>query len=117
MHRMLAIALAIGFASVAPLACGDDTDEGDCVSLCEDAQARDCTSITGDCGAFCDAVFSVEDRAGCADERLDYHECLNAEGVCGGACSGSENDLETCLGTYCLGHSGEDECQVLMSSF
>lgn len=117
MHRLLATVVAIAFATLAPLACGGGDDEGDCVSLCEDAQAGDCTSITGSCSGFCDALFGVEGRAGCADERTTYEDCLRGEEVCGGDCSGSENDLSACVGTYCFGHSSEQECQVLMSSF
>lgn len=102
-------------SALGPLSCGDD--EGDCVSACQEAQRRDCTSITGDCGAFCDALFGVEDRSGCADERASYQSCLDEGDVCANSCSSRENDLSSCVGAYCFTHSSEAECQVLVSSF
>lgn len=113
---MKRLALVLSALSVLGLvACGDD--EGDCVSACEDAQARDCTSIQGDCGAFCDALFSVEEPASCVDEREDYQTCLDDQGVCSGSCGGSENALSNCVGNYCVAHAGEADCQVLLESF
>ena len=114
MLRLSAVLLSF-LAILGPVSCGDD--EWDCVGACEDAQARDCTSITGDCGDFCEALFNVEEPAGCVDERTDYQQCLDDQGICSGDCDGSENSLESCVGTYCLTHSGEADCQVLINSF
>lgn len=112
---VLVLSILAALALLAPASCGDD--EWDCVGACEDAQARDCTSITGDCGDFCDALFNVEEPSGCVDERSDYQGCLDDQGVCGGSCGASENALESCVGTYCLAHSGDADCQVLVNSF
>jgi hypothetical protein len=110
MTRMLLLVCSLLLAS-----CGDD--EGDCVSKCEDAQARDCTSIRGDCGNFCSALFDVEEPSGCSDERVDYQDCLDEEGICSNDCGVLESSLSNCVGTYCLAHSGDSSCQVLMESF
>lgn len=104
--------LMLLFAS--PLACNDN-DEASCEDLCSEAQAKDCTSITGDCGQFCAALFDVEGPSGCAGEREAYHECLNEGSVCVG-CSGEESALETCLGNYCAANYGNSDCQTLVGS-
>lgn len=115
MRRLFVLSLAFTL-NLGPLSCGGGT-EGDCVSLCEEAQDRDCTSITGDCSEFCSALFSIEDRSGCGEERESYQECLDEEGVCHDSCDGKENALSTCVGSYCLTRGGDDDCAVLISSF
>ena len=105
------------FALVATAgACGDEDDEETCVDLCEDAQARDCTSIEGDCGEFCAALGSVQGPSGCTDERDQYQGCLEDDGVCGD-CDDSEQQLTTCVGGYCAAHAADDDCQILIASF
>ncbi len=113
--RRLVLALLLLSVLVGPSACGDD--EGDCVSTCEDAQARDCTSIRGDCGDFCAALFSVEEPSSCGDERADYQACLDDQGICSGSCGATESNLESCVGTYCLTRGSDPDCQVLLESF
>src|SRR5689334_15801572 len=66
------VAFGLAFASMVVLAaaCGDDGGDGDedddgssgggdCTSLCTEAQAGDCTRVTGNCGNFCDALDSA----------------------------------------------------------
>ena len=116
MPRILA-AVVVLVAAASLSSCGEDEDQGDCVNLCQDAQALGCTAITGDCGEFCQALFNVENPSGCADERRIHQDCLAGEDVCGGACSGAETDLTGCVGGYCAGHLGDADCQVLLTSF
>lgn len=98
-----------------PYACSGT--EASCVDLCEEGQERSCTSIKGDCSQFCDALFSVEDESGCVEEREAYHDCLESGDTCNNTCDGLENDLSSCVGTYCLTNSGTPECQTLINSF
>lgn len=89
-----------------------------CVDLCTEAQAGDCTSISGDCQAFCDALDGVEEPSGCTDERTAYQDCLNdGDHVCDNHCDGVEADLETCVAAHCLTHATENDCQTLVNSF
>lgn len=110
MRRALVLAVVLASAG-----CSDD--ESDCVDKCEDAQSRDCTSIVGDCGDFCASLFAVEEPSGCDDERVDYQECLDDQGICSADCDSSENDLGSCVGAYCLAHGGDADCEVLLRSF
>jgi len=111
------VAIVTFLAAVGLPSCGGDGDQSDCVSICEDAQALDCTAVTGDCGQFCQALFNVEGPAGCGDERRTYQDCLGGEATCSGACGDSENALSSCVGGYCASHLGDADCQVLLTSF
>lgn len=91
--------------------------ELNCKQLCDAGQEDDCTSITGDCGEFCNAMTNVQDESGCADEREAYADCLNDEGVCSGSCGGTESDLTTCLTVYCATRLTEPDCMTLAESF
>jgi hypothetical protein len=91
--------------------------ELDCQQLCDDGQAEDCTSITGDCGDFCDALTNVQDESGCNDEREAYSDCLNDEGVCSNSCNSVESALTTCLTNYCATRLAEPDCMTLVASF
>lgn len=94
--------------------CGGD----DCVSLCTEAQAGNCTAITGSCGNFCSALDDVQGPAGCKAQRDAYEDCLTDEdGVCSNSCNGPEAALANCIGAYCLANSGNASCQVLIQSF
>jgi hypothetical protein len=112
---LLVTFLASTLATALAPACNDG--ELDCRQLCNEAQDKDCTSITGDCGDFCEALTNVQDDSGCADEREAYSDCLNDKGVCAGECNGAETALTTCLGTYCAGHASEPDCMTLINSF
>lgn len=102
------------------IACGGGggTSTADCVDLCTEAQAGQCTSISGNCSAFCDALDAVDDPAGCADEHAAYESCLEGgSNVCDNNCDAQEADLSNCVGTYCAANSGDPDCQTLINSF
>ena len=130
------IAAAALLAGAAPGCGGDDDDDDDdatggdadadgdadgdddaCVPLCEAGQAGGCTSITGDCGAFCGALQAIEDASGCADERLTYESCLEVTGACGGRCDGQETLLTRCVSDWCETQPGDASCATLLQSF
>jgi hypothetical protein len=100
---------------LAPVACEGGT-EASCRDLCTEGQERDCTSIEGDCGDFCAALFGVEEQAGCVEEREEYQSCLEEEDVCLD-CGIPETELEQCLIPYCTANAGNADCQVLATSF
>ncbi len=122
-HFLLLITLLGSTAATLCLeACNEgtqDCNEGtqDCQQLCDAAQKDDCTSITGDCGEFCAAVTSVQDEAGCADEREGYEACLNDDGVCGGSCDSEDLALTSCLTLYCATRTSEPDCITLVDAF
>lgn len=114
---LLATFLAAVVASSNITACDDgDRPVLGCVDLCTEAQAGDCTFITGDCGDFCSALGSVQDEAGCADERDDYESCLNTDEVCDASCDAEEDALTSCLIGFCLGNASNPDCMTLTAS-
>jgi hypothetical protein len=102
-------------ATLALEACNEG--ELNCRQLCNEAQDEDCTSITGDCDDFCEALTNVQDESGCNDEREAYADCLNGEGVCSNSCNGDEAALTTCLSSYCATRLDEPDCTTLVASF
>jgi hypothetical protein len=115
-HLLLSITFISSLAATLALeACNEG--ELDCKQLCDQGQDEDCTSITGDCGEFCNALTNVQDEAGCADEREAYSACLNDEGVCSNSCNGTESDLTNCLTMYCATRLTEPDCMTLAGSF
>jgi hypothetical protein len=112
-HLLLAASLALPLA-LTP-GCGADKD---CVELCTEGQAGDCTSIKGDCGAFCSALGNVESPSGCGDARESYQDCLNSESdLCDSSCGLEELTLSQCVASYCAAHAGEADCQTLTAAF
>lgn len=111
--------LARSFALCLLVACGSSgTDTGECVDLCEEAQAGDCTSVTGNCNSFCEAVDGVQDEAGCTAERAAYQSCLAAgANVCDNDCAADETDLTDCLTEFCAANLSNPDCQTLINSF
>jgi len=107
--------LASMSATLALEACKEG--ELDCRQLCNQAQDEDCTTITGDCSDFCDALTDVQDESGCSDEREAYSDCLNGEGVCSSSCNGDEAALTSCLTNYCLTRLDDPDCMTLIDSF
>jgi hypothetical protein len=104
--------------AAAAVGCDDDTGTAGCVNLCSEAQAGHCTSITGDCGAFCNALDGVQGPSGCTSQREAYQGCLNdGATACAGDCGSQESALSSCVGLYCLAHSTDSNCSVLMASF
>ena len=108
------------FACCLLVACGssDGTDTGECVDLCSEAQDGDCTSITGNCSAFCDALDGVQDEANCTSQRASYQSCLaNGADVCDNNCDSQETTLSNCLTSYCLTRTDDPDCETLINSF
>ncbi len=98
--------------------CGDDGGSRSCAVLCSEAQAGDCTSITGDCVEVCAALERQEGPSGCAAKNELYQSCLNSQPhVCDVDCDDPGNALASCLGVYCLTRMGEADCQVLIGAF
>ncbi|MEZ4439031.1 MAG: hypothetical protein R3B72_08070 [Polyangiaceae bacterium] len=107
--------LLSSFLTLPSLAAGCSSK--DCVSLCDEAQAGDCTIIDGSCGAFCGALDSLEGDAGCSDRRAAYEDCLGAEAnVCDTSCGSEENALSQCVGAYCLTRLDDPDCQTLLAA-
>ena len=90
----------------------------DCVDLCTEAQAGQCTSITGSCTSFCNALDAVQGPANCESQRNAYEACLDdGDAVCSNSCGATESSLSSCVGTYCLANSSNPNCQTLLQSF
>ena len=89
-----------------------------CKKLCEEAQDGNCTSITGDCGDFCDAKDKTVGPAGCEAQDDAYETCLNeGKNVCDVDCDSEENSLSVCVGVYCAQNMSNEDCQTLTNSF
>ena len=128
LRRVLACLSIIGLLGAAQ-GCiveeGDSDDDGDsgggdrsCSELCSEAQAGDCTTIVGNCDAFCGALASGAPKAGCESQRQAYQSCFQGhDHVCEASCNGPETDLENCLVPYCATHQGDGDCTVLIASF
>ncbi|HET6582419.1 MAG TPA: hypothetical protein VFG69_03205 [Nannocystaceae bacterium] len=112
---LLTTFLASLTATVALQACNEG--ELDCRQLCKKGQDEDCTTITGDCGDFCESLTNVQDESGCGDERESYSDCLNGEGVCSSDCNGEESALTSCLSAYCATRLDDADCMTLIASF
>ena len=124
MELRRSLRLAIIALFVLAQACGSDGDgdgEGEgrsCETLCSQAQAGNCTDVTGDCDTFCGALDRAAPPAGCDDEQEVYRSCLDEEAdICASGCSSRESDLRDCVGAYCLEHQGDADCQTLAASF
>lgn len=107
--------MMVGLFALGPFACTGG--EASCVDLCEEAQERSCTAISGSCTSFCEAAFNVEEESGCADEREAYQDCLEGEEVCADSCDSLESSFSNCLGNYCLTRTSDPDCQTLINSF
>ena len=111
----LASILASGLA-----ACGGDGEgsTGDCVDLCTEAQAGDCTSVEGSCSSFCTALGNVQGPSNCTSQRNAYESCLEqGAAVCDNDCDAQENTLAACVTTYCQANPTNADCQTLAASF
>ena len=111
-HRFLLSSTLLAFSALLAVGCSGTRD---CATLCEEAQAGDCTIIGGSCSGFCSALDNVEGDAGCTAEREDYEACLDSEGeVCDASCGSEESDLTSCLGNYCLQNTDNPDCATLI---
>jgi hypothetical protein len=112
---VLASILALGLA-----ACGGDGEgsTGDCIDLCTEAQAGDCTSVNGNCTSFCTALDGVQGPSNCTSQRNAYESCLEqGANVCDNDCAALESSLSNCVGTYCQANPTNADCQTLAASF
>lgn len=105
--------LALGAALTFIPAC----DGAACVSLCEEAQTGNCTSIVGDCTAFCNAADGIKLNSGCGDEQDAYEACLDQGPVCDQTCGSPEVAYRNCAIAYCATHSDDNNCKALAASF
>ncbi len=115
--RSLAAFLAAA-ASVLAVACSSGA--GDiCRTYCKDAQARQCTTIKGDCNTFCSAVDTVAGEGSCTSQEDAYTSCLNQGDTCTGdaRCGSQKNAFSNCATAYCVGHLSEASCQTIAASF
>lgn len=118
---LLGAALLVGSA----VGCGGggDSDDGgggdrSCPTLCNEAQLGSCTSIHGDCDAFCGALDSAAPRAACTAARDSYQSCLSdGANACDKSCNATEKALEDCMSKYCIAHSNDADCKTLVASF
>jgi hypothetical protein len=110
-HHLTSIAL--GFALVS--GCASDPS---CEDLCTEAQAGNCTTVTGSCSNFCSALDKVQGPANCESQRDAYQSCLDSTpDVCDAGCDAKESALSSCVGSYCLGHASDPSCVTLQQSF
>lgn len=117
---LLMASLAVVFGGCSSDGDGDGEGGGSrsCQALCDDGQAGDCTTVTGDCASFCDAMGRAAPKGGCGDERSDYLGCLNGDAnVCNTDCDSAEQALDSCLTGYCVQNASDPDCAVLASSF
>ena len=92
---------------------------GDCVSACQEAQERDCTSITEDCGTFCDALFAIADKGGCNDQADAYDDCAGSADACSvdAECNSEKSAYSTCAAAYCFGNDSDADCDTVLNGF
>jgi hypothetical protein len=99
--------------------CGDDGGgAGDCTSVCDEAQSRDCTSIR-DCTAACESGATVAGASGCDGQFDAYVSCATSqEDVCtvDAACDSQLDAFSQCAGAYCLSHASDPDCQALLGA-
>ncbi len=90
----------------------------ECEAVCTDGQTGGCSSVTGDCGNFCSALFAVVPDAGCAAEADDYFVCVTTPAnVCDAMCTTEQDALQSCLTDYCVMNFSNPDCQTLAGSF
>lgn len=101
------------------VACGGgDGSTGDCVDLCTEAQAGQCTSIAGNCTSFCEALDGVQGPSNCTSQRNAYQGCLDTgDNVCANDCDAQEMSLSNCVTAYCATHQTDADCVTLAASF
>jgi hypothetical protein len=98
--------------------CGDSGSTADCVDLCTDAQAGDCTAITGSCASFCTALDNVQGPSNCTSQRNAYQGCLDGgANVCANDCDAQETALGVCIGSFCQANPNNPDCVTLEASF
>jgi hypothetical protein len=112
------IILANGAGLVACSSSSSSSPGADCKSLCAAAQAGNCTTIKGDCGAFCSALVTVDSEASCTSQYNAYEACLGTPAtVCANTCGAQESNLKACVTPYCAAHPTEASCTTIAGSF
>jgi hypothetical protein len=87
-----------------------------CESHCSDAQAGNCTTITGDCGIFCSSLDEVSSKGNCETQYNNYEACLDQGPVCSQDCGGQQTALASCAVTYCLTNSSDINCGTITAA-
>ncbi len=114
---MTRITMLLAFVALLGIV-GPGCGSKDCAELCNEAQAGNCTSIKGDCSAFCSALDAVKGPANCVSQADSYTDCLsNESNVCDMSCGAQETSLEACMGVYCFLHPADANCKTLVASF
>lgn len=115
MKLTTSLVIALGLALTA---CDGGSSTDDCINLCTEAQAGDCTSVTGNCGSFCTALDAVQGPANCVSQRDTYESCLESGvNVCDTNCDAAETALEGCIIDYCEANQSDSDCVTLALSF
>ena len=112
MRRIVVIAVATCALALGLAACGDDDGGGgSCESICQQAQALNCTSIT-DCNMCCAVGSNLASKAGCNAEYNALHSCSQSVPVCSidSECGSEENALAYCVAPFCLANQNDPDC-------
>jgi len=115
MATLLVLGTATGCSS-------DDSKAGNsnksCTTLCTEGQAGSCTSVKGDCAAFCSALASATPKASCQADYDAYQGCLKGgSSACDNNCDSQESALTSCVTGYCAAHTTDADCKTLIASF
>lgn len=109
------LSLTVGVVALAMVwiqACGGGT----CLSRCNEAQSRSCTSIK-DCNKFCSASANLASKANCQTQYDNAVSCGNKHDACAydANCGGETNAFGACVGSYCLANGGDADCQAMLN--
>jgi hypothetical protein len=108
MNKTLSSVLFV-FAGLALSGCGG----AGVISQCEEAQAQDCTVITGSCSKFFDAMDSLSrSKTSCGAQADAYESCVVSHPACAidANCGSEENALTQCVGVFCLTNASDPDC-------
>ena len=107
MRFVLVLGLLVG--SLGLIGCDGD----DCLSMCEEAQERDCTSIDN-CDTFCSRTQTLAEKAGCEDERDALEDCAADGDACSvdARCDSQESAFASCSAPYCIANPSATECMI-----
>ena len=108
--------LAAAFAVMVPT---PGCSSADCVSICQEAQDKNCTSIKGDCVKGCAALEEVAKLGNCGSQRDAYQSCAEKDEVCtiAARCGGEQTSFSTCVGVYCAANQNNADCVTAYATF
>ncbi len=88
--------------------------QAECQQECGEAQAGECSLITGNCNNCCAAALALAPTA-CGAEFAAYYDCVAAGNptACNASCATEEQALSNCAQTYCLANLTNPNCQTL----